>query len=415
MAFIRNPTIIRDGLVFAFDLADKDTCYKGRPTTNLVYNAALYNYNNVGGDVTTNLSLTNDYYKGYQVYKQVITPYTATGVTYLKNGNNPGIGVYHTGGGGTANRYTAHSIFYKPTSLMYSTPIFLAYSNISGWQCNTCTPEDMGDGWFRAKVVWYSTSTLSDSKYWAINPADAVLNSPITVYWAGPFKEDLNISSADNMSPYVYDNSGVRSSTTGLIDVTGNRTITINNALSMNAASPYFDATSYLVTDSSSILDNDIHSIFFAIRFNSTVTYPNSYTGSWDKIFTFNPSGTDRSPGIWRWPGERTLHWRYDPGNSGTDFGKNGAGTGYQFDLNTWYYVGVTKNGGNTVMYVNGVQVGTGSVSSPKTSGSANMYFFEGHTAADITNLSCFHIYNRVLNATEVANNYNAIRGRLGG
>ncbi len=36
MAFIRNPTIIRDGLVFAFDLWDKDTCYKGRPTTNSI-------------------------------------------------------------------------------------------------------------------------------------------------------------------------------------------------------------------------------------------------------------------------------------------------------------------------------------------------------------------------------------------
>ena len=47
MAYIRNPSIIRDGLVFAFDLNDKDTCYKGRPTTNLVHNTTLYNYNNV--------------------------------------------------------------------------------------------------------------------------------------------------------------------------------------------------------------------------------------------------------------------------------------------------------------------------------------------------------------------------------
>jgi len=295
---------------------------------------------------------------------------------------------------------------------MYSTPIFLAYSNISGWQCNTCAPEDMGDGWFRAKVVWYSTSTLSDGKYWAINPADAVLNSPITVYWAGPFREDLNISDPNNMSPYVYDNSGVRSATQGLIDVTGNRTLTINNALMMNSASPYFDARSYIYADSSSILNNDVHSIFFSIRFNSTGTYPNSYTGNWDKIFTFNPSGTDRSPGVWRYPSQRYIHWRYDPGNSGCDFGNIGGG---DFALNTWYYVGVTKNRGSTVQYVNGVSVGTGSVSDPKTSGNANMYFFEGHTTYDITNMGCCHIYDRVLSAEEVLNNYNAIRGRFGG
>jgi hypothetical protein len=412
MAFIRNPTIIRDGLVFAFDLWDKDTCYKGRPTTNSLWNSGISNYNNVGGDVTTNLSLTNEYYKGYQVYKQVITPVTATGVTYLKNGNNPGIGVVTGGGGGLANRYTGHSIFYKPTSPMFSTPIYLHYSNIGGWQCSGCPPENMGDGWFRAKVVWYSTSTASDGKYWAINPADAVLNSPITFYWAGPFKEDLNISDYTNMSPYVYDNSGVRSSTAGLIDVTGNRTITINNALAMSAVNPHFDATSYLITDSSSILNNDVHSIFFSVRFNSTGTYPNSFTGAWDKIFTFNPSGTDRSPGVWRYPSQRYIHWRYDPGNSGCDFGNIGGG---DFATNTWYYVGVTKNGASAIMYVNGVQVGSSTVSNPKTSGNANMWFFEGHTAADITNVNCCHIYNRVLSAAEVANNYNAIRGRFGG
>jgi hypothetical protein len=413
MAFIRNPSINRDGLVFAFDLLDKDTCYKGRPTTNLVHNTTLFNYNNVPGDVTATIVQTSETYRGAPVWRQNLTPTTATGVSYLKNANNPGIGVYHSGGGGLANRYTGHSIFYKPTSLMNGTPIFLAYSNIGGWQCNTCTPEDMGDGWFRAKVVWYSTSTLSDSKYWAINPADATLNSPITVYWAGPFKEDLNLSDANNMSPFVFDNSGVRSSTQGLIDVTANRSITINNALSMQSVGPYFDATSYLITDNSSILNNDAHSIFFAVRFNSTVGYPNSFTGAWDKIFTYNPSGSDRSPGVWRYPSQRYLHWRYDPSNSGCDFGKNTSNQ--DFDLNTWYYVGVTKNGATATCYVNGVYASQATVSNPKTSGNANTWFFEGHTAPDITHLSCCHIYNRVLSATEVANNYNAIRGRFGG
>ena len=88
MAVIRNPSIIRDGLVFAFDLNDKDTCYKGRPTTNLLWNTGMSNYNNVPSDVTTNLTQINEYYKGYQVYKQILTPTTATGVSYLKNGNS---------------------------------------------------------------------------------------------------------------------------------------------------------------------------------------------------------------------------------------------------------------------------------------------------------------------------------------
>jgi hypothetical protein len=159
-------------------------------------------------------------------------------------------------------------------------------------------------------------------------------------------------------------------------------------------------------------LDNDVHSIFFSVRFNSTATYPNSFTGSWDKIFTFNCGGSDRSPGIWRYPSQRYLHWRYDPGNTGCDFGDIGGG---DFALNKWYYVGVTKNGTTATTYVNGVSVTAASVSNPKTSGNASITFFEGHTVGDITNMSCCHIYNRVLNATEVADNYNAIRGRIGG
>lgn len=412
MAFIRNPFIIRDGLVFAFDLNDKDTCYKGRPTTNVIHNTGLANYNNVPGDVTTNLVQTTDTYRGAPIWKQTITPTTATGVSYLKNANNPGIGVYHGGGGGLANIYTGHAIFYKPTSLMNATPIYLHYSNIPGYQCSGCAPEDMGDGWFRAKVVWYDTVARTDAKYWAINPADSTINSPITIYWADPFKEELNISDYTNMSRSCFSTGGFRTGMNSVIDVTGNRTLTTVNEQMMKENMLHFDATSYLLADGSSILDNDVHSIFFSVRFNSTGTYPNSYTGSWDKIFTFNPSGTDRSPGVWRYPSQRYLHWRYDPGNSGTDFGNIGGG---DFALNTWYYVGVTKNGASTVMYVNGVQVGTGSVSSPKTSGIANMWFFEGHTTGAITNMSCCHIYNRVLSATEVANNYNAIRGRIGG
>ncbi len=166
------------------------------------------------------------------------------------------------------------------------------------------------------------------------------------------------------------------------------------------------------VVNLSSISERHDSFRFFSVRFNSTATYPNSFTGAWDKIFTFNPSGTDRSPGVWRYPSQRYIHWRYDPGNSGCDFGNIGGG---DFATNTWYYVGVTKNGATATCYVNGVSVTAATVSNPKTSGNANMWFFEGHTAADITNVNCCHIYNRVLSAAEVANNYNAIRGRFGG
>jgi hypothetical protein len=168
-------------------------------------------------------------------------------------------------------------------------------------------------------------------------------------------------------------------------------------------------------TSSTDILNTDVHSIFFMIRFNSSNTYPNGTTGGWEKIFSYNAGGSDRSPGIWRWPNNRWIHWRYDPGNSGTDFGKNSASlvTNNEFDLNTWYYVGVTKNGASTVMYVNGVQVGTGSVSNPKTAGNAAISINDYYTNP-LNTFNSLAIYNRVLTSKEVLQNFNSIKGRFG-
>lgn len=148
------------------------------------------------------------------------------------------------------------------------------------------------------------------------------------------------------------------------------------------------------------------------IRFNTTSAYgANGYSGSWDKIFAFNCGGSDRSPGIWRYPSERRIHWRYDPGNSGCDFYKDAAGN--QFDIDTWYYIGVTKDGGTTRMYVNGVQVGTGSVSNPKTAGTSPVYLYEYYPAG-LSSMGLCQVYERVLTADEVMQNFMAVRGRYG-
>ena len=64
-------------------------------------------------------------------------------------------------------------------------------------------------------------------------------------------------------------------------------------------------------------------------------------------------------------------------------------------------------------MYVNGVQVGTGSVSNPKTAGTAGIIINEGYTNP-LNNVNCVQIYNRILSATEVSRNYSALKSRFG-
>ena len=133
-------------------------------------------------------------------------------------------------------------------------------------------------------------------------------------------------------------------------------------------------------------------------------------------IFQYAPSGTDRSPGVWRYPNERYIHWRYDPGNTGADFGQTSLNTGVggtQFALSTWFYIGVTKNGATATSYVNGVSLGTSTVASPKTAGNAAITLFPYYTSG-LAELGCVHVYNNVLTASQVAQNFNAIRGRYG-
>ena len=159
------------------------------------------------------------------------------------------------------------------------------------------------------------------------------------------------------------------------------------------------------------ILNTDFHSIFYRVRFNSTATYPEAWTGSWNKIFEHTGSSGDRSPGVWRYPSNRRLHWRYNPSNTGADFGPTNSGG--DFPLNTWFLVGVIKNGSSAQSFVNGNLVASSTVSFPKQTGSSNINLFPGYPT-DIANLNYLIIYNRAVSLEEVKQNTIALRGRFG-
>jgi hypothetical protein len=219
-------------------------------------------------------------------------------------------------------------------------------------------------------------------------------------------------TSSGTFTPYTADGTG-----TTWYDVSGN---------GLNAATAKFytahggrdqkalrsDAND-VDTPSTSLLNTDYHSIFMIIRFIATSSYPDAHTGSWQQFFGFYGGGSDRTPGVWRYPSNRIIHWRYDPSNSGCDFlDYYGAG---EFAVNRDYFIGVTKNGSTATPYVDGVAVpiySGGSVSNPKTAGNSVIRMFDYYTS-EIMEIKGLWIYNRALSAAEVRQNYNAIRTRL--
>lgn len=220
----------------------------------------------------------------------------------------------------------------------------------------------------------------------------------------------LTIPNTDGLVLYL--DSTIKRSYPGsgsiLYDVSGNQLNATVNSSYINSTALLSGASASTAT--TSILNTDQHSVFFMIRFEPNGTYPNGYSGSWEKIFSYNAGGSDRAPSVWRYPSQRLLHWRFDPSNTGSDFGLVGIST--EFSLNTWYYVGVTKNGATANSYVNGNLVVTNTVSNPKTSGNAAIILFESYTLSS-AKINSIQVYNRPLSTAEVQQNYNIISNRF--
>lgn len=161
-------------------------------------------------------------------------------------------------------------------------------------------------------------------------------------------------------------------------------------------------------TASTSILNTDAHTVALMLQISGV-------NGSWSKILGYEPSGSDRSPGVWRRPHTRRLHWRYDPGNTSADFTIDSIGddVGTEFVPLTWYYVCTTKNGADTRSYTNSVYLGQRNTANPKSAGNAAVRLYPGY-GQNTSRMAMVHIYNRPLTHDEIRQNFEAVRGRFG-
>ena len=103
--------------------------------------------------------------------------------------------------------------------------------------------------------------------------------------------------------------------------------------------------------------------------------------------------------GMQAWDG--SAKWAYDSVN---------------YSLNTWYNVtGTYKNGQTVKIYINGILKGqsaaVGVITSPGTNKLRLSKWASSYTNANIASAL---YYNRALSATEVLQNYNALKGRYG-
>ena len=142
------------------------------------------------------------------------------------------------------------------------------------------------------------------------------------------------------------------------------------------------------VTD---ILNTDNHTISFYLK------YITPFDNTWgNTIFGYKPTGTDRSPTIWKMASANQHHWQY---RDGANTLNSGFGDGLQtYQIGKWYQVVGVKNGANFSLYIDGVLMGTGTVADPKFAGSAALQI----GSSDGTIIRDLKIFNRSTSSAEI-------------
>lgn len=115
----------------------------------------------------------------------------------------------------------------------------------------------------------------------------------------------------------------------------------------------------------------------------------------------------------------RYYYLAWHDGSSFQPVGNFGVGKGIQITTSSWQNITYTKNGTSLLGYLNGVQVFNATGTNANVNYGNNKNFSIGGLVQSLRhfkgNVSNTTLYNRALSASEVLQNYNAIKGRYGG
>lgn len=136
-----------------------------------------------------------------------------------------------------------------------------------------------------------------------------------------------------------------------------------------------------------------------------------------------NDSGTYRGL-IDKWDGTSSTGYMIELGPSGVNQGKARFSIGSQTALSAtviinngnWHHIVATCNNTNGFIYLNGIQNNTASLTMTGINNSDNLKIGGDNVSTFYLNGSVgpIQIYNKALSASEVLQNYNALKGRFG-
>ena len=380
MGIARGPNIVKDNLVFGYDtgygVADNNTAtrfYPGKPTTNLLTQSGAQSLD-VRTDIYSNTTKTD---LGGGKYKFVndgtggSTIRLYTNVNDLVDGSTYGC-----------------SVSYENFNPGDGTALFL------DWCDNNVTTFSKANYGSSNRIFMSGTKSTYNSTYRFLD-ITLPINSSIVL-----FDAQVELSTP---SPYTDDS---RSSTQSLIDLKRTADIDVSNVSFDSTGQPEFDGTNdYIGLSSLTSLWASDFTINFIAKTDSTA----------NQFIFSNGSYGSAATNIWFGGGNNTnlaVHLRKADGT---------GATGYNFTLPSEYtavnsYSIVYSSSGNTLkLYQNSTLIESKNTSGVDPSWMDNGWRI-GNTAGSYNlngNIYKFSVYNRILSAQEIKQNYNAYKNRF--
>jgi len=373
MSLKHGGSIVRDGLIFGYDL-DNVKSFKGAPVTNLLTGAGTTNLANgaILSGSATRTDLGNGFVK-FEVTAQ-ITYRMYCNLATLTNGQTYGCSVKYKD-----NTCTTLAMDWCDTS-------------VTG---GVNTPS--GDNGI---IYGSGTRGTYDSTYRFLDINIGI--GSVTLY-------EAQVDSVSVPTPYV---NGTRSNTASVLDQFGDSTITVNSITPEVNNKVSFDGTDYITVPSANLKPT--------ITITQECWFRSTTTGT-SQVMIGLQYGTSTSNSYALW-------WT----NTQWATGINVGGTFYQLTnnthpraTNTWYHFASTYDGANIKMYVDGEEIDSVARSGLIGYDASNTLvtlgadfngagYNSGVTTHIQGELPVVKIYNRALTATEIKQNFQALRSRFG-
>lgn len=379
MSLSHSPSIVTSGLVLYYDMNNTQKSWKGAPVVNNVSAPDDFNNGTYWDKTTYPIVVTSN---------TILAPdNTLTGDLIVNN--NAAISlilqtisttIVGTGAlicsiyvkAYTASYFTFNCYYQGDTEL---NPSF--YMN--GTSDTGTTMTSVGNGWYRCSMTVPARVNAGTSLFFRIWPGGRGLTNNLGFYFWGA-QIDTGF-----LKPYV---NGSRTTSTALLDLSGNNTLTANsltyasnNTFSFNGSSDYISSTVAFTSGQALTVIGWLYST------ETTATYRNFF----DSI--------TQKPMIW-W---NTL------GQIEFDAALYFTPAVYR---NQWVQVALSKPSGSSSAsyYVNGVLVGTGTAYTVQAV--TPTWFNRAGAQTWLGSCSNVQVYNKELTADQVLQNFNALKGR---